>query len=435
MLLQRVCPLLALAWALACTRTCRAASRAPVHSHAAVAGQPHIMMLLVDDLGHNDVGWKNPQISTPTLTSLAKQGIQLGHHYVFKYCSPTRASFLTGRLPYHAHQWNLDEHSPWGTSLNMTFLSAKLKGVGYSTHMIGKWGVGFFAPEYLPTSRGFDTSSGFLGSGEDHFNQRSDGAGCAVDFWKNQGPDHRNGTYDAWVYRDDIETLFRSRREREMLNESEARTRTAVGGEMLPASAVATEPPMFLFMAFHNVHSPLQAPQWLIDKQDPSLCTTRRTLHAMVEAVDNVTTVLMAHLKQNDMYKDTVIVFSADNGGAPGVGSNYPLRGCKSTFFEGGVRSVAFVHSPLLPAATRGTLVDGLVHICDWYATFASLAGYEPSDSGAGRYDTDSINMWPLLRGNTTQSPRQEVVIGFNFTHSHPLQGAIIVGRYCPVRV
>ena len=57
----------------------------------------------------------------------------------------------------------------------------------------------------------FDTSSGFLGSGEDHFNQRSDGAGCAVDFWKDDGPDRRNGSYDAWCYRDDIGAIFDDR--------------------------------------------------------------------------------------------------------------------------------------------------------------------------------------------------------------------------------
>ena len=57
--------------------------------------------------------------------------------------------WLVAPRRYHAHQWNLDSNSPWGTSLNMTMLSAKLKGVGYSTHMVGKWGVGFFASEYV----------------------------------------------------------------------------------------------------------------------------------------------------------------------------------------------------------------------------------------------------------------------------------------------
>jgi hypothetical protein len=123
-----------------------------------------------------------------------------------------------------------------------------------------------------------------------------------------------------------------------------------------------------------------------------------------------------------------VIIFSADNGGAPGTGSNYPLRGCKSTFFEGGVRAVAFVHSPLLPAAVRGTRREGLIHIADWYGTLARLAGADPTDSGVGKLPVDSVDLWPYLSGQVPTSPRTGLVLGFNFTHSHPLQGALIVG-------
>ena len=70
-----------------------------------------------------------------------------------------------------------------------------------------------------------------------------------------------------------------------------------------PGSAPAPPPPpLFLFMAFHNVHSPMQAPSWLIDQQNQSLCETRRTLHAMVAAVDNVTTVIIDKLKEHNMH-------------------------------------------------------------------------------------------------------------------------------------
>ena len=106
-----------------------AACVAGLSAHA--PAPPNVVFLLVDDLGHNDVGWKNPNIHTPMLDSLVATGVELTHHYVFKYCSPTRASFLTGRLPYHVHQWNLDENSPWGTNINMTFIAAKLKHAGY----------------------------------------------------------------------------------------------------------------------------------------------------------------------------------------------------------------------------------------------------------------------------------------------------------------
>ena len=99
------------------------------------------------------------------------------------------------------------------------------------------------------------------------------------------GPDHRNGTYDAWVYRDDVEALFPPAR----LQDASVGVGAGVGAEKEPIQATAPTPaPLFLYMAFHNVHSPMQAPQSLIDQQNQSLCETRRTLHAMVAAVDNV---------------------------------------------------------------------------------------------------------------------------------------------------
>ena len=88
----------------------------------------------------------------------------------------------------------------------MTMLPAKLKQAGYSTHMVGKWHQGFYDPAYLPVNRGFDTSSGFLGGGENHMTEE---VICAVDYWKNKAPDTRNGTYDAYTYRDDLTEIIK----------------------------------------------------------------------------------------------------------------------------------------------------------------------------------------------------------------------------------
>ena len=122
--------------------------------------KPNIVFVLVDDWGFSEVGFRNPKIISPNFDDLAKTGLVLNRHYVFMYCSPSRASLLTGCWPYHAHQWNPVHYEPLGTNINMTMLPAKLKQAGYSTHMVGKWHLGMFDRAYLPVNRGFDTSTG-----------------------------------------------------------------------------------------------------------------------------------------------------------------------------------------------------------------------------------------------------------------------------------
>ena len=87
----------------------------------ATAKLSNIVFVLVDDWGFADVGFRNPAISSPTFDHLAKTGLVLNRHYVFKYCSPSPASFITGRWPHHAHQWNIQAFSELtGTSLIST---------------------------------------------------------------------------------------------------------------------------------------------------------------------------------------------------------------------------------------------------------------------------------------------------------------------------
>lgn len=129
----------------------------------------------------------------------------------------------------------------------------------------------------------------------------------------------------------------------------------------------------------------------------------------MDEAVYNVTEAL----KATGMWADTLFVFASDNGGPSLVGgpsnaNNYPLRGGKGNDFEGGVRTAAFAAGGLIPAAMRGTRQEGYVHVCDWYATFAGLAGVAVADNVPGLPPVDALDMWPLLSGRVQESPRTE---------------------------
>ena len=359
--------------------------------------KPNIVFVLVDDWGFSDVGFRNPAIKSPNFDALANNGLILNRHYVFKYCSPSRASFLTGRWPHHAHQYNIHPNTPLGANINMTMLPAKLKQAGYATHIVGKWHEGFYQQKYLPINRGFDTSSGLLLGGSNHMTGKK---GCAVDYWKNDVPDTRNGTYDAYNYKDDLNIIF---------------------------SEHDTSKPLFIYLSLHNVHGPFQAPrEWLDIYQHGSTCKKRHVYQAMVSVADNVTGHLVQLLQDNNMWSNTVLVVSADNGGAQCMGSNNPLKGAKDTLFEGGVRALAFANGGLIPDNRRGKSTDGFIHIADWYATFTKLAGVDSSDSGEGRFPVDGLDVWPILTGENETTAHSEIVLSYNYTG----KGAIIVGDY-----
>ena len=98
--------------------------------------KPNIVFSLVDDWGFAEAGFRNPAVKTSTFDMLATTGLVLNRHYVFKYCSPSRVSFLTGRWPHHAHQYNIHPNCKVGANVNMTMLPAKLKTAGYATHRV-----------------------------------------------------------------------------------------------------------------------------------------------------------------------------------------------------------------------------------------------------------------------------------------------------------
>merc|ERR1711963_1226572 len=106
---------------------------------------------------------------------------------------------------------------------------------------------------------------------------------------------------------------------------------------------------------------------------------------------------------------------------------NWPLRGAKFSFWEGGTRGVSLIHSLLLPKSVHGTVNNGLMHAADWYNTLLSAANVDyPTNSTA----IDSINMWPMLLKTGTPSPRKILVHNVRNKLNKPLSGKIRVGQY-----
>nr|KAG5693885.1 hypothetical protein BaRGS_014326 [Batillaria attramentaria] len=247
--------------------------------------------------------------------------------------------------------------------------------------MVGKWHLGFCNLDMTPTYRGFDSFYGmYLGKG-DYYDHT--GFLNGYDLWDNATAEwSAAGTYSTHLFTDRVLDILQAHD---------------------PAAK-----PIFIYLAYQAVHGPLEVPEYYETQfcshvSDPS----RKTHCAMTAAVDegiaNITDAL-----ENLGYTDNLLtVFTTDNGGPVTLGSsNWPLRGGKSTLWEGGTRAVSFLHSDTL---LNGPYTwDGLMHAVDWYPTLVRAAGDKTTISGI-----DGVNQWNRIKRNGN-SVRSEFVYNIN---------------------
>ena len=349
--------------------------------------QPHIVLIVADDLGYNDVPWHNPTIISPHLQDLAKAGVILEQNYVQPKCAPSRAALMTGRYPFHTGRQHesLPPQMPTGLSTKYRLLPQRLQEVGYKTHAVGKWHLGFCDWDYTPTRRGFGTFFGFYTHGADYYERQAgdnERGFKGYDLRSNESVTHEGeGEYSA--------NLF-SRKAVEVIQNHESKS------------------PMFLYLAFQSIHKPIQVPDQYSRRYQPygklSKDSKRKgMITALDEAVKNVTIAL----KQKKMYHNTVIIFISDNGGTE-RDANWPLRGRKNSVWEGGTRSVAFISYPRMPKKYRGRSTSDLFRIVDWYPTILALAGYSKQLT-----DMDGYDQWLSLAAGWP-GPRTELVYNIN---------------------
>ncbi|XP_077867836.1 arylsulfatase I-like [Saccoglossus kowalevskii] len=345
--------------------------------------RPNIVFVLADDLGWHDVGYHGSIIDTPNIDHLAAEGVKLENYYVSSWCAPSRVNLLTGRYRIRTGLYG-DVCDFMG--IHEITLADKLYEAGYYTAMVGKWHLsGFQHRECYPAHRGFQTFLGFHGGSQNYFTHRRGGSNSEYDFWANDTSIGReyDGRYSTMVYAEEAQRIIRHHR---------------------------TEQPLFLYLSFQAVHSPLLVPSAYEDKYRTGIEDDKRRVYAamtscMDEAIGNVTDTL----KETGLWNKTVFIFSSDNGGTPTFGgSNWPLRGRKGLWYEGGIRAVGFVNSYLLSNHVTGSTNHELIHITDWFPTLLRLAKTDLHRLKP----LDGIDQWETIsQGKKTN--RKEVLLNF----------------------
>ena len=323
---------------------------------------PNIVLIVADDLGWGDVGYNGSEIRTPEIDRLAAAGLTLDHFYAHPLCTPTRAALMTGRSPLTTGV--LRPFEPWfeaGLALDEKLMPQYFREAGYQTFAVGKWHLGPNKKSYDPHNRGFDHFYGHLGGFLNHYLHT---VWRGVDWQRNGATVHEEG-HSTHLLTAEAVKLIRNR---------------------------DADRPMFLYLSYSAPHTPLQAPPEAVAEYAAIEDEKRRTYAAMVTDMDRGIAEVTAALEDQELASNTLIVFMSDNGGRTQRGaSNGPLRGEKSSGYEGGIRVPAFLHWPShVPA---GETFANRVIVDDLLPTLLSAAGI----SAEFPHQLDGRDLWPAL--------------------------------------
>ena len=373
------------------------------------------MILLADDLGWNDVGYHGAPIETPSIDRLAREGVELDRFYSQPICTPTRAALLTGRSPLRsglvfgvARPWDY-----FGLPTGETLLSETLQSAGYQTAIVGKWHLGHSHALQTPNRRGFDHFYGHLLGALDYYAHSRFGG---ID-WQRNGETLREEGYST--------DLLGAEAVRVIEDRDPAR-------------------PLFLYVPFNAPHSPMQAPEELVERYagisskeslrahtefiegvaarlglsveeaagilDPAGEAPRSVFAAMVHSLDLAIGQILAALDAEGIADETIVLFFSDNGGHISLGaSNAPLRGEKSTVFEGGIRVPAAIRWP--QGLEGGRKVSQTVTAMDVFPTLVSAAGVKRAEAPP----FDGADRWPQIAVEGAEAvPPDETFFGVN---------------------
>ncbi len=350
---------------------------------AAQPVMPNIVLIYCDDLGYGDLGCYGSSIPTPNLDRMASEGVRFTNFYSANpVCSPSRAALLTGRYPTRVSVprvfFPADQN---GLARDEQTLADVLKASGYRTMCVGKWHLGH-TPAYLPTSRGFDEYFG-------------------IPYSNDMSPRLMLKGTEAVEQQAALETI------------TPRYTEQAVG--FIERNKAR---PFFLYMPHTYPHIPLAASDKFRGKSNQGLYGD------VLQELDWSVGEVLGALKKNGLEKNTLVLFSSDNG--PWFqGSAGKLRGRKGQTYEGGVRVPFIARWPGKIPARR--VLDAIGSTLDMMPTLARLAGAKLPTKAL-----DGVDIWPLLSGQKKDHTREALLYFDNWDLQCVRLGKwkLHVGRY-----
>jgi len=389
------------------------------------AAPPNVIIFFVDDMGWTDLGCFGSDIyETPNIDALAANGVKFTNAYAAcTVCSPSRVALMTGKYPARVRVTDFIPGHPfvntpltmpeWNQKMDLEELTIAelLKPKGYQTAHIGKWHLtprergsdpnsdGDF-PEYYPDKQGFDHNIGGCERGAP-----------ASYFW----PYGRGKTLEQRKQNNTFKTLPEGGEEGEYLTDR-------LADEAVKLIDGFGQDPFFIYFAFYNVHTPIQAPADLVAKyeakieENPGARHANATYAAMVESVDLAVGQVMDKLKETGVDERTLIIFSSDNGGLrPQATNNLPLRQGKGSIYEGGVRVPTFVRWPGVTPA--GKICEEPVIGMDFLPTILEAAEADvPADLAPV---LDGVSLMPLLKNPDATLEREALF--WHYPHYHSM--------------
>jgi arylsulfatase A-like enzyme len=362
----------------------------PLRADSPPAGPVNVLWIVVDDMGYGDLsGTGRTNYSTPNIDRLGREGVTMERAYVYPVCTPTRAALLTGYSPQkYGLEGVLLPGYEAGLPPGSVTAAKEFKAAGYRTGLIGKWHLGD-GPEAHPNAQGFDDFFGFLWGETGYYSHTKQVAGIdELDFFQNGTKSDIEG-YTTDLYGSRAVSFLRENR----------------------------SSPFFLALSFNAPHYYLEAPQEYIDQFTGA--PGAKLYAAVMKSLDDNIGRVLDELDRLGLDKNTLVVFTTDNGAPNGDGHNAPFSGHKGSLMEGGIRSPLMARLPgVIP---RGRRCDQNFAVWDLLPTALSFAGLTPSATLEGK---DRKTLFTTA-GSTHGDP-----LCFRYTASGNISRAVVKAQW-----